>query len=95
MLPLCVLAHISPPDSSTCCGYADKPSEGEETMKRSTFRGTNLPKLPIAWREAEYTASRADAADTSDDRVSENIFDVEDERAIVGIIVHGMVHDAH
>ena len=64
-------------------------------MKRSTFRGTNLPKLPIAWREAEYTASRADAADTSDDRVSENIFDVEDERAIVDIIVHGMVHGAH
>lgn len=45
-----------------------------------------LAELPIAWRKA---------ADTCDDRVSENIFDVEDERAEVDIIVHGMLHGAN
>jgi hypothetical protein len=93
--PLCVLAHISPPDSSPCCGCDGKPSEGEETMKRSAFRGPKLPERPIARREADYAASRANAADTYDDRSSENIFDVEDERAEVDIIVHGMLHDAN
>jgi hypothetical protein len=28
-----------------------------------------------------------------DDRVTEDIFDIEDERAEVEIIVHGMMHD--
>jgi hypothetical protein len=57
-------------------------------MKRTTFRPRKLPELPIAWHEAEYAALRANAADTCDDRVSENIFDVEDEWAEVDIIVH-------
>lgn len=61
-------------------------------MKQSAFRGTNLPKFPIVWREAEYAARRANAADTCDDRVSEDIFDVEDERAEVDIIVQRMIH---
>ena len=64
-------------------------------MKRSAFRGRKLPERPIAWGEAEYAALRANAADTCDDRVSENIFDVEDERAEVDIIVHGMIHGAN
>ncbi len=64
-------------------------------MKRSAFRVPQLPKRPIGWREAEYIASRANAADTSDDRFSENIFDVDDERALVDIIVHGMIHGAN
>jgi hypothetical protein len=64
-------------------------------MKRSAIRGQKLPKRAIAWREAEYAASRANAADTCDDRVSESIFDVEDERAEVDIIVHGIIHDAN
>jgi hypothetical protein len=51
--------------------------------------------LPIAWREAEYAALRVNAADTCDDRVSENIFDIDDERAEVDIIVHGMIHNAN
>jgi hypothetical protein len=62
-------------------------------MKRSAVRSPNSPKLPIAWREAEYAALRANAADTCDDRVSDNIFDVDDERAEVDIIVHGKIHD--
>ncbi len=38
---------------------------------------------------------RAAAADTFDDRVSEDIFDAEDERAEVDIIVHGRIHGAN
>lgn len=62
------------------------------TIKRSAFHRRNLPQFPIAWRKAESAALRANAADTCDDRVSENIFDVEDERAEVDIIVHRMNH---
>jgi len=65
---------------------------GESAMKRIAFRRRKLPALPIAWREAEYAALRANAADTCDDRVSEDIFDVEDEHAEVDIIVHRMTH---
>jgi hypothetical protein len=63
-------------------------------MKRNAIRSRKAPKLPIAWRETEYAALRGNAADPYDDRVSESIFDVEDERAEVDIIVHGMMHDA-
>ena len=59
-------------------------------MKRALPRHPKSPELPIAWREAEYAALQANAADTFDDRVSEDIFDVEDERAEIDIIVHGM-----
>jgi hypothetical protein len=64
-------------------------------MKRNSVRSHKLPGLPIAWRDAEYAALRAIAADTCDDRVSENIFDIEDERAEVEVIVHGMHHGAN
>ena len=64
-------------------------------MKRSTHRSRKSPVLPIAWREAEYAALRINAADTCDDRVSDDIFDLEDERAEVDIIVHGMQHGAN
>ncbi len=64
-------------------------------MKRSAYRSPKSLALPIAWREAEYAALRANAADTCDDRVSEDIFDVEDERAEVDIIVHGLMHCAN
>jgi len=64
-------------------------------VKRTAFRSRKTPEPPIAWREAEYAALRANAADTCDDRVSEDIFDIEDERAEVDIIVHRMNHGAH
>lgn len=64
-------------------------------MKRSGIRNQELLKLPIAWRQAEYAALRAIDADTCDDRVSEDIFDVEDERAEVDIIVQAMLHGAN
>jgi len=61
-------------------------------MKRTATHGPKLLEHPTAWREAEYAALRANAADTCDDRVSEDIFDVEDERAEVDLIVHRMQH---
>lgn len=64
-------------------------------MKRKAIRTPKLPPVPIAWRKAENAALRANAADKSDDRVSENIFDVDDERAEVDIIVHRMIHDTN
>ena len=64
-------------------------------MKHNAIRGRKVAKLPIAWRDAEYAALRANAADTCDDRVSENIFDVEDERVEVELIVHGMIREAN
>jgi hypothetical protein len=63
-------------------------------MKRSTFRIRKSPDVPIAWREANYAALRARAADKDDDRIMDDIFDAEDERAEVDSIVHGMIRDA-
>lgn len=57
-------------------------------MKRSVLGHRKSPVLPIAWREAEYSALRVNAADTFDDRVSEDIFDVEGEWAEIELIVH-------
>lgn len=63
-------------------------------MKRNASRSSKSPKLPIGWRESEYAALRANAADSYDDRVSENMFNSEDERTEVDNIVRGMLHDA-
>jgi len=68
---------------------------GEEAMKRTAVHRRKTPELPITWRDAEYAALRAIAADTCDDRVSEDIFDIEDEWAEVDIIVHRMNHSAN
>lgn len=67
---------------------------GEKLMRRSTRCTRTLPEHPIAWREAEYAALQADSADTFDDRVSEDIFDVEDEHAEVHIIARRMSRGA-
>ena len=64
-------------------------------MKRNASRSRKSTKLPVAWREAEYAALRANAADRYDDRVSENFFDAEDERAQVDLIVHALTHGAN
>jgi hypothetical protein len=64
-------------------------------MKHSAVRNHKPPGLPVAWRKAEYAALQIGDADTFDDRVSENIFDVDDERAEVDIIVNRMIHDAN
>ena len=59
-------------------------------MKRTAFRSQKLSALPIAWREAEFAALRTEAEDTCDDRIGDSMFDVEDERAEVEIIVQRM-----
>jgi len=61
-------------------------------MKRIAVRSNKPFKLPIAWRAAEYAALRTNAADSCDDRVSENIFDDEGERAEVELIVDRLMH---
>ena len=63
-------------------------------MRRNTHRSRKSPQLPIAWREEEYAALRANAANSYDDRDSGILFDAEDERAEVDIIVHRLNHDA-
>jgi len=72
-----------------------QPVRRGEIMKHNAIRSRKVARLPITWRDAEYAALRANAADTCDDRVSENIFDAEDERAEIDIIVHGMLQDAN
>ncbi len=62
-------------------------------MKPNPIHRRKPAEIPVAWCEAEYAALRVNAADTCDDRVSEEIFDADDERAEVDIIVHGINHD--
>ena len=62
-------------------------------MKRTASSHQKLPEAPRLWREAEYAARRINAEDTCDDRVSEDIFDSDDERVAVDIIAHRMIHD--
>ncbi len=64
-------------------------------MKRNAFRSPKVAELPVDWSEAEFAAIWANVKDTCDDRVSENIFDVEDEHAEVEMIVRGMIHGAN
>lgn len=64
-------------------------------MKPSAFQTRKPAQYPVAWREAEFDALRANAADKCDDRVSEEIYDAEDERAEVGIIVDRMSHGSN
>jgi hypothetical protein len=42
-------------------------------MKRTALRSRESFTPPIAWREAEYAALRANAADTCNDRGSEDM----------------------
>lgn len=64
-------------------------------MTHSVHPRPKLSEQPIAWRKAECAMRQVNAADTCDDRVSDNIFDVEDERAEVDVIVRGMMQGAH
>ena len=51
-------------------------------MNRNAIQDQNVRGRPV-WRCA---------TDTFDDRVSEEIFDAEDERAEVDVIVNGTIH---
>ena len=64
-------------------------------MKLNAFRSRKVAKLPVAWREAEYAVIWANVTDTCEDRISENIFDIEDEHTEVDIIVRRMMRGAN
>jgi hypothetical protein len=58
-------------------------------MTRNIVRHPKSPQPLVGWQESK-NAERWAASDTFDDRVSEDIFDADDERTEVGIIVDGM-----
>lgn len=60
-------------------------------MKRNEIHKRKFLEKPTAWRESEYAALRP-SAEAIDQCFSEDIFDAEDERAEVEIIVNGMSH---
>ncbi len=64
-------------------------------MKRSAQRSSRHTAIPRAWHEAEYAALRVNAADTCDDRVSDSIYEDEDERAEVDSILHRLPHESN
>ena len=64
-------------------------------MKRTVSSRRNSARIPLSWRAAEYAALKTNAEDNCDDRVSEDIFDVEDEHAAVELIVHSIFHGAN
>lgn len=64
-------------------------------MKRNAQRITKHTAIPRAWRAAEYAALRVIAADTCDDRVSDSIYDDEDERAEIDSILHRLSHETN
>jgi hypothetical protein len=56
-------------------------------MKRNALPAR---KAPAPWSDLGYAALQGKLADTFDDRVSESIFDGEDEREAVDVVVQGM-----
>ena len=64
-------------------------------MKRNVSHSRKSTQPPLAWREAQYAAVLAKAADRFDDRVSENFFDADDEREQIDLIVQALAHGAH
>ncbi len=64
-------------------------------MHLYTIRHHPVPALAKAKRKASQAGTRVFALDTMDDRVTDNIFDVEDEHAEVDIIVRGIGSDAY
>ncbi len=63
-------------------------------MKRIASR-RRLAAFPMVGLEAENAVLRAYAADTCDDRVSEDIFDVEDEYAKLAMLVKNLNRTLH
>ena len=64
-------------------------------MKRDALRSRKPHELRIEWRDGENTTIGATAEDSFDDRVSEDIFDFEDEHIEVDRIVRAGSRDAH
>ena len=62
-------------------------------MKRSTNHNRKTSILPMTRSEDEDATLLRKSADACDDRVSEDIFDVDDEHAEVDIIVQMLNHE--
>lgn len=62
-------------------------------MKRSIHRNFRTNVAPVALRDEEYAATLAKATIAFDDRVGEDIFDFDDERAELDVIVQKMNRD--
>lgn len=58
-------------------------------MNRATNGRRTQIQPPLTWNDDEYAGLWTNTADTLDDRVSEDLFDAEDERAEVETVVHG------
>jgi hypothetical protein len=56
-------------------------------MKRNALPAR---KVSAPWRDLGYAALQGKLADTFDDRVSESLFDFEDEREAVDVVVQAM-----
>jgi hypothetical protein len=61
-------------------------------MKPIAARRRKPSKPPIAWREAEYAALSDASAESFEDRVSEDMFNAEDERVEIALIVQRMTY---
>jgi hypothetical protein len=64
-------------------------------MQSGAVYNHTLPVLSMQHRRAAQAVRRARIEAAWDDRVTENIFDVEDERAEVAIIARGIDSDAY
>ena len=56
-------------------------------MKRNALPAR---KVPVAWTDLGYAALQGKLPDTFDDRVSESLFESEDAREAVDVVVQGM-----
>jgi hypothetical protein len=64
-------------------------------MKRQPLRRQQLQRFPTAQRSADDAARSATAESTFDARFNEDIFDAEDVRMEVGIIVSKLNRATH
>ena len=64
-------------------------------MKRNAISTQPSAEGPVVWNEAEFAVEWKNITDTCDDRVSDDIFDIEDEHVEVDLIVRGMDHGAN
>jgi hypothetical protein len=64
-------------------------------MQLNAIRVRPVPAISRTRRNTHPTGTRTIVPDNMDDRVTENIFDVEDEHAEVQLIMRGIDSDAY
>ena len=68
---------------------------GGHAMKRNASRNSSISQPSIAWRADEYAALQVRVAQRYEDRVSEDIFDAEDERVEVDTLFRRRAYEAN